>query len=140
MPGHINHTTLREFRINQEDEYVPELRQGNNLKFSEWESRHKTGVYRLGLYLCNRAFGGHEEGGWWFAVGELRGESPRVFTDLEEAKEYRWKLQDRVDRLYNNERGFRADLDSVCCEGRYCVEIWVDNLPKAYPTEPVYYE
>ncbi len=44
MPGHINHITLTQFKIDQECEHVPELRQGNNLEFSEWESRHKTGV------------------------------------------------------------------------------------------------
>ena len=28
-------------------------------------------TYVVAVYLCDRAFGGHEEGGWWYQTGIL---------------------------------------------------------------------
>ena len=138
MTGHINGKSLKEYQQNRRDKYVPEVAVGD-LIFEPFESRHKTAVYRIGLYLCDRAFGGSEEGGWHYEYGELRGESPRIFTDENKADAYVRSLQERVDRMYNN-MGFRSDLESVCCEGRYKVMVWVDNLPKGFPTHRPHYE
>ena len=29
-------------------------------------------TFYIGVYLANRAFGGNEEGGWWYDCGELQ--------------------------------------------------------------------
>jgi len=130
MPGHINHKSLREYRTRKIEGYERE----------EWESKYKTTVYRIGLYLCDRVQYSSAEGGCWVTTGELVGESARVFTDYEEARDYRARLDDRVHQMYNEPRGSRGDLNSVNCEGHYMVQIHEDNLPAGFPTEPVYYE
>tara|TARA_R110000824_G_scaffold7533_2_gene34213 strand:- start:7830 stop:8222 length:393 start_codon:yes stop_codon:yes gene_type:complete len=130
MSGYINSTSLRAYRTRKIEGYERD----------DWESKYKTTVYRIGLYLCNRVEYSAAEGGCWVTVGELRGESPRVFTDYEKARGYREELDYRVNRRYNEPMGSRADLSSVNCEGHYMVQIWEDNLPEGFPTGPVHYE
>lgn len=132
MTGYINQTSLREYRLNKQH--------GCPHPTAPGESRHKTAVYRLGLYLCDRTWFSGAEGGQWYTFGELVGESPRVFTDLDAARDYSNRLGERVDRLYNDPQGSRAELSSVSCEGRYVVQIWEDNLPQSFPQEQPHYE
>ena len=125
MPGHINNTSLRAYRTRKIEGYERD----------EWESKYKTTVYRIGLYLCDRVQYSSAEGGCWVTVGELVSQSARVFTNYEEARIYRDRLDERVDRWFND-----GDIYSVNCMGHYKVMIWDDELPAGFPTEPVYYE
>jgi hypothetical protein len=108
--------------------------------------------YCVAIYLANRAYGGPEEGGWWFDCGELVREAPDGINpnDLltvfkgegarEEAISYAATLQLSLDAHLNSPRGYRANLSSVCCEGRYVARV-TDTFPEPhYPAVRPHYE
>lgn len=92
--------------------------------------------YLVGVYLCDRAYGGPEEGGWWYTTGELC-RAIRVFGNLNRALEHAWRLQMRLDATLN--RG-RRDISSVLSTGRYYAEVHDDTLPDCYPSVRPHYE
>jgi hypothetical protein len=103
-----------------------------------YKEDNKMKLYMVGIYKVDRAFGGHEEGGWWFDFGELQRRSPKTFTEIEKARNYREKLQAKLDRIFNN-RGSASDINSVLCDGIIQAEIHQDILPEFWPeTTPRY--
>lgn len=99
----------------------------------------KTELYYVNLYTCDRAYGGSEEGGWWFDTGEFERAHSFVFTDRVEARTRRDLLQARTDHIANNPRGSYANLGSVSCEGRLCWQI--ETRPgQDYPQDRPFYE
>lgn len=92
-------------------------------------------AYHVNLYLLDRAYGGPEEGGWWYDCGEFQ----RGFTC------YTAKKAERIRRLVQriadarNTDGGNHDLSSVLCEGRY--EAHIERHPgKSFPTVRPHYE
>jgi hypothetical protein len=108
--------------------------------------------YCVAIYLADRAYGGPEEGGWWFSCGQLVKEAPdgvnpndllTVFMGEgaeEEARAFADTLQDSLNAHVNNPRGYRANLSSVCCEGRYVAEVCEGFPTPFYPAERPHYE
>jgi len=98
-----------------------------------------TEIWYVSLYLCNMAFGGSEEGGWWYVVGEYINDSDlnKMFTDHESALAY--KDSDEVKEVLKimNEGGY--GISSVLSDGEYemCVE---DEFPHSFPIERPHYE
>ena len=96
--------------------------------------------YTVQLYMCDRAYGGPEEGGWWFGYGlpvsdsEVGFPVSRRFKSKAKALGYCARIQARLDRL-NDER---PSLSSVASEGHYHALI-CSTTPRPYPaTRPTY--
>jgi hypothetical protein len=97
--------------------------------------------WTVAIYLCDRSYGGPEEGGWWFDTGvRMDGIAPipRIFGTADAAYEYARDLQATLDDGLNA-TGNR-DLSSVCCEGRYCAEVYEGYPPPHYPERRPHYE
>jgi len=105
----------------------------------------------VAIYLCNRAYGGPEEGGWWYDCGERVTEAPEGINPNDlvtlfdgrngrlEANAWRDTLQLQLDTYCNN-RGSRSDLNSVICEGRYIAKVYESIAPAFYPATRPHYE
>lgn len=99
------------------DEYEPADEEGQEPLF-----------WYLNVYLTDRAYGGPEEGGWWYDYGIPATDLPDVavcygpYTRSEEDQES-MRIRREVIQMYldkhNSER--RSDLNSVLSEGRYIV-------------------
>lgn len=95
----------------------------------------------VSLYLLDQAFGGHEEGGWYYTYGipcqgvafAKRG---KFFTSYDKAREYRNKLQKLCKRLNKN----RRPMSSVLSEGVYGAVIDEEHFPRYFPQQPPHYE
>ena len=101
-----------------------------------------TKAFFVAIYETDRAYGGPEEGGWWFDCG-VPSEDPeclllcRVFSEPEAASEYVDSLRDKLAQL--NEEHNKRPAWSVACNGYY--EAFVtEGLPTAYPEEIPRYE
>ena len=99
-------------------------------------------IYVVSIYMVDRQFGGHEEGGWWYETGQpLQGGWLKHMTTCVKFKtaQYRCQqIQRWLDKDYNI--GPRTNLDSVLCTGRYVAVIDEDQLPRPYPIERPHYE
>lgn len=94
-------------------------------------------VHTVSIYLIDRAYGGPEEGGWWFTYGEPQvTEHLRAFSDKEEAEAYRESLQPILQEMNEG----RPNINSVLSEGLYVAIIDEDEFPAPFPKERPQYE
>lgn len=104
--------------------------------------------YSVAIYLEDRAYGGPEEGGWYYDCGvridsmrELEElgpwRTPRIFLTEESATIYCRKVNDRIETTINKGR---REISSVLSEGRYCAAVHEGYPPTHYPTERPHYE
>lgn len=87
------------------------------------------------LYKTDRAYGGPEEGGWWYECGEVVRSFP--VATLRRAERILSFVQKIAD--CRNKDGGNHDLSSVNCEGYFvaCIE----DAPAAnYPAVTPHYE
>lgn len=97
----------------------------------------------VSVYLCDLAYGGPEEGGWWFDYGVPCTDEPElaaklmVFTSKRDAYEYREQLQKYLDEHFN---AGRRPVSSVLSEGEYRAIVDVGHYPQPYPAQPPHYE
>jgi hypothetical protein len=103
-------------------------------------------LYWVGVYLEDRAFGGREEGGWWYDYGNLQtaawiykecGAFPSCHSSHAAARRARDRMASGLEQM-NRER--RSDIGSVLSEGRYTALIFEDVLPASYPDNKPRYE
>lgn len=87
----------------------------------------------VNTYLTDRAYGGPEEGGWWYGCGEA---VRSVQVDDAQAEIVAQGERTRCGKL-NSER--RSDVNSVLSEGCYVVSI-EDEPAQDYPKERPHYE
>jgi len=98
--------------------------------------------YTVAIYMEDRAFGGSEEGGWYYDTAELCMEPEaaqflRGFNNHEEAADYASELNAEVMPVWNHDR---PSTSSVLSEGRY-VAMYCEGMPKPhYPEETPRYE
>lgn len=108
--------------------------------------------YTVAIFMVDRAYGGPEEGGWWFDHGEPIDHIPdginphdliTVFDsrdDVEAARKealaWRDTLQTQLDTYPNQGR---REISSVLSTGRYAAELCV-GWPKPFPEETPHYE
>ena len=89
----------------------------------------------VSIYMIDRAWGGPEEGGWWYDYGLLESDHSRCcfkgFTIRAEAK-----FQAICDE-YND--GRRTDISSMASEGKYVVSV-EDHPPHDWPDTWPHYE
>lgn len=96
--------------------------------------------YIVSVYMCDRAYGGPEEGGWYYDCGEPVEELcifMRTFTDEDQAYAYRNRLQRAIDVVFNCGR---PSISSVLSRGRYRVIVDRNEMPAAYPKYRPCYE
>jgi hypothetical protein len=105
--------------------------------------------HSVAIYLTDRRYGGPEEGGWWYDVGErvddvLDGMPPdsvaKVFSgeaSEEEAEQHAALLNGLLGQSVNVGR---RSIDSVLSTGRYVAEVRECWPEKNYPKEKPHYE
>lgn len=93
-------------------------------------------TYVLAFYEIDRAYGGPEEGGWWFDCGQLV-RIVRTFKSEEKAYRAARRANGWLDRLQKHVR----DVGSVAYDGgRYAAEVHEDFAPAHYPDQRPHYE
>ena len=90
----------------------------------------------VAVYLCDRAYGGPEEGGWWYDTGELV-RIHHITGSESEARTRCQRLNRRLDATLN--RG-RRPISSVLSDGQYRAEVREDFVPQHYPDRKPHYE
>jgi hypothetical protein len=98
--------------------------------------------YTVAIYLCDRAYGGAEEGGWYYDCGELAKDFDfisrrKVFRTSGEAYAYASRLN-RGEFLQHHNDG-RPSIGSVLSQGRYRAEVFANDAPGHFPAERPYY-
>jgi hypothetical protein len=96
--------------------------------------------YTTAIYVTNRQYGGAEEGGWWYDVGEPAEEPSlavltKVFLTSADARRYADTLQGACDRMNKG----RYSPGSVLCSGWYEARV-TRGYPKEYPETRPHYE
>jgi len=92
--------------------------------------------YSVAVYLCDREYGGPEEGGWWFDTGDIV-KLIRTFKSEEKAIAFADRMQRLIDRIINKGR---RPISSVLSEGQYFAEVHDGLPPEHYPTTRPHYE
>ena len=94
-----------------------------------------TVAYYVNEYRTDRAYGGPEEGGWWYDTGEFV-RCLGVHLDRNAAEQQRNSLTGDLD---NRRQGLHSP-GSVLSEGDW-PDIWIEEHPGAnFPTESPRYE
>lgn len=93
--------------------------------------------YWVHICLTDRAYGGSEEGGWYFETSQLI-ESMGPFSTREIADNHLASLQPHVDKMNEN----RPDINSVLSEGQYVcfVERRAGTVGEVWPRQAPRYE
>src|SRR5262245_8867054 len=92
--------------------------------------------YLLAFYEIDRAYGGPEEGGWWFDTGQLVRVS-KVFRSEDAA----YRACGRANILLRLVQRSRRDVGSVLYDGgRYAAQVFEDTAPAFYPEARPRYE
>lgn len=95
--------------------------------------------YFVAIYLVDRAYGGPEEGGWYYDYGvpdEDFSDYTRWFDTEHEAEEYSFKLDHEVCPGLN---AGRPPVSSVLSEGYYTAIIH-EGEPTRFPERRPHYE
>jgi hypothetical protein len=120
--------------------------EGNNkVETNEMELIHAPAALRerhtwiVAVYDTALAYGGPEEGGWWYDTGSL---VRIVFATPSEdaAYSYSRKLNNRLrSRVFGPNQG-RRDKSSVLSDGFFEACVYQDHAPKGYPDVRPHYE
>lgn len=100
------------------------------------------GPWVVACYLIDRAYGGPEEGGWYYDCGELAiGPGlplPQFTFDFEYAKFLAQEMEDSLNVL----NAGRPEVSSVLSEGRYAARICEGDkgVPQGWPSVRPHYE
>jgi len=99
-------------------------------------------AFVVAVYLEDRAFGGREEGGWYYDCGELSDEHASLMRAFEpyqddEAHHYAALLNEALDRTDNEGR---REVSSVLSEGRFRAYVWDNRAPSHFPSQIPHYE
>jgi hypothetical protein len=92
--------------------------------------------FYVNVYLVDRAYGGPEEGGWWFDYGLFQAEQSTSRHEEDAATREAERLQRWCDEE-NAQR--RSDISSVVSEGRYVVYV-EDEAGADWPAQRPHYE
>jgi hypothetical protein len=93
-------------------------------------------IYIAGVYRIDKAYGGPEEGGWWYDTGELV-RPCRIFHNEETAYRY----SQRMNKLLNWRQRKMRPVSSMAYTGdRMVCEVYDDKLPDHYPEYTPHYE
>lgn len=90
------------------------------------------------VYLVELAFGGPEEGGWWYEVGYPVGKQQFLFADEDDACAAANRLGDLLDGPVGPNRG-RRPMHSVASDGVYRAHV-AFGQPVEFPEVTPHYE
>ncbi len=128
--GHIRYDFAT---IRWDDGRVERIRTEGEDEIGTWDLEDVTPELYANLYLWDRGFGGHEEGGWWYdaytpADGDWVEEPPKhgLFATAIEAENAAKALRKWCDE----ENQSRRSPSSVISEGHFVVRV------EAWPAEP----
>jgi hypothetical protein len=77
-------------------------------------------MFTVHLFMIDQAYGGPEEGGWWFLYGEPEDHpANKTFRTKAEAIAYRNGLDSVVTELNTG----RRSIESVLSEGEFCFRV-----------------
>jgi hypothetical protein len=104
--------------------------------------------YTVAIYLIDKAYGGSEEGGWWFTCGDRQDEDfsealgpdlglPKVFPSEDAAEEYAEAVQRKIAVTLNEGR---RPISSVLSEGIYEARVYPGFPPRYFPETRPHYE
>jgi hypothetical protein len=96
-------------------------------------------AYTVAVYLVDRAYGGPEEGGWYYNCGvpsEEHANFTRGFKRSSDAYAYVRKLNTTYGAKWNKGR---HSISSVLSEGEFFAEAYEGN-PAPYPASKPHYE
>tara|TARA_Y100000034_G_C6843471_1_gene381870 strand:+ start:270 stop:683 length:414 start_codon:yes stop_codon:yes gene_type:complete len=119
------------------DKLLKEYIEASNPDWNEVEKfrqREESCVY-INTYSVNKAYGGPEEGGWWFDIGD-----PIESVQFDFSYQARHALPEHEERWKkrNIDEGNR-EPSSVNCDGYY--ETYVeDRFAESYPKRKPHYE
>lgn len=89
-------------------------------------------VQYVNVYLVDQAYGGPEEGGWWYTYGV-----PQRSIAVKPSSAQR--LRDKVDAWCDKENEDRPEMYSVASQGVYQTRL-EEHPGKGWPSERPYYE
>jgi hypothetical protein len=95
-------------------------------------------MHSVAIYMTDLAYGGTEEGGWWYTSGfpsTDHTEHTKYFDNEEEALKYSTELYNTVCKELNEGR---ASVSSVLSNGEYDTQV-MDGEPRPFPDERPYY-
>lgn len=93
-------------------------------------------TYVLAFYEIDKAYGGPEEGGWWYDTGRLV-RIARTFKSEERAYRAARRANSLLDRLQWKLR----PVSSVAYDGgRFSASVYKDVAPNHYPEHRPHYE
>lgn len=114
---------------------------------ADWNDATPDFIWWVGIYLSDQAYGGPEEGGWYFDCGMLvteasffigrEGMTPRSFTNMEDAYQFANECQHFLD---TNDNVGRHPISSVLSEGCYEARVMEGKLPLIFPERKPHYE
>jgi hypothetical protein len=86
-------------------------------------------TFIVAVYKTGKAYGGPEEGGWWYYCGE-HVRTVRVFKNEDSAIAFCQRMNLLLGATLNKGR---HGLGSVLCDGWFAAEIHEDFAPPHYP-------
>ncbi|VWX51051.1 hypothetical protein [Novosphingobium sp. 9U] len=90
----------------------------------------------IAIYEIDRAFGGHEEGGWWYDCGQLT-RTLATARSLEQAH----RIATRANRLLARLQRDKRPVSSVAYDGgRHQAMVFDRIAPAHFPAEQPRYE
>lgn len=96
-------------------------------------------MYLVSVYLEDLAYGGPEEGGWYYNTGELV-RTVKLFRSEERANDYCRRLNQKLRSREFGPNKDRRDISSVLSEGIYSADVHEDFAPRYYPERKPHYE
>lgn len=104
------------------------------------EDEPQPAFYCVSIYHVDRAYGGHEEGGWYYDCGTPAHEygwHTVIFTSEVDAYAYREHLEDKVLPELNEGR---PSISSVLSQGEYRAIVDEGSYPQPFPQRRPHYE
>lgn len=107
----------------------------------DYEPEEFKGPWSVAVFKIDKAYGGPEEGGWYYGVGEPviapGWPLPSFHATREAAIAAREAMDSEIEKLGLNEG--LPSIDSVLSQGRYAAHV-CEGMPTHYPKERPYYE
>ena len=96
-------------------------------------------TYVVAVYECEQAYGGPQEGGWWFDVGTLA-RVVKTFASETRAYGYMTRLNRRLKSRAIGPNQGRRDYSSVLSDGEYFANVYENTAPEGFPDRKPRYE
>jgi hypothetical protein len=95
----------------------------------------------VAVYLCDMAYGGPEEGGWWYDTGTLT-RIVRTIRNQDKAYDYCRRLNKKLQSRVIGPNQGRREYTSVISEGEYQARVFDcdETIPKHFPETRPHYE